>query len=433
MSAHRPQRRWSIGTAVDQFFFVFAGLAAIWLAYLSFTETFTLGWWSIAAGIVFWALLAYLVLPRLHRILTTIYVPDYFIGCSRTTDGRLGDPLNLAFIGDEQPIHETMTRAGWVKADPVTLGSSVRIVVSSLLRRSYAEAPVSPLVLFRRTQEFAYQQEVDGNPSQRHHVRFWPTPDEWLLPGGRRVDWLASGTFDSGVGLSFFTLQVTHRIARDIDTERDHVLRTVTDADPAVSVEMLHDFTSGYHSRNGGGDAVMTDGDLPVVDLTAVAVAPGATAYGVSEDGQVLGTVGRRPPSIVAACVLAVASALVSMAALVWGGDGVLGPNGRDVLGDVPAELPTNVALWIGVLTYVPILWLAYRTFFGGVWARRIMIALVTLSQASQMWQYLQGTRPTFGALLSLSVDLLVVYALTSLSARDWVEQGLVEGEGAAA
>ena len=107
---------------------------------------------------------------------------------------------------------------------------------AEVVRRSYAEAPVSPLVLFRRTQEFAYQQEVDGNPSQRHHVRFWPTPDEWLLPGGRRVDWLASGTFDSGVGLSFFTLQVTHRIARDIDTERDHVLRTVTDADPAVSV-----------------------------------------------------------------------------------------------------------------------------------------------------------------------------------------------------
>lgn len=39
----RRARRWSIGTAVDQFFFVFAGLAAIWLAYLSFTETFAIG------------------------------------------------------------------------------------------------------------------------------------------------------------------------------------------------------------------------------------------------------------------------------------------------------------------------------------------------------------------------------------------------------
>jgi len=61
------------------------------------------------------------------------------------------------------------------------------------------------------------------------------------------------------------------------------------------------------------------------------------------------------------------------------------------------------------------------------------MIAPGALSQAGRVWQYLQGTRATFGALLSLAVDLLVVYALTSLSARDWVEQGLVEGEGAAA
>ncbi len=64
----RRARRWSIGTAVDQFFFVFAGLAAIWLAYLSFTETIAIGWWGIGAGIVFWVLLAYLVLPGARRL-----------------------------------------------------------------------------------------------------------------------------------------------------------------------------------------------------------------------------------------------------------------------------------------------------------------------------------------------------------------------------
>ena len=53
-------------------------------------------------------------------------------------------------------------------------------------RRSYPEAPVSPLTLFGRVQDFAYQQEVDGNPAQRHHVRFWRCPDGWLLPGGAR-------------------------------------------------------------------------------------------------------------------------------------------------------------------------------------------------------------------------------------------------------
>ena len=134
MSGARRARRWSVGTAVDQFFFVFAGVAAIWLAYLSFTETFTLGWWGIAAGIVFWVLLAYLVLPRLHRILTTIYVPDYFIGRARTSDGLLGDPVNLALMGDADQLVAAMERSGWRRADPVTLRSSWRIVTSTLTR-----------------------------------------------------------------------------------------------------------------------------------------------------------------------------------------------------------------------------------------------------------------------------------------------------------
>ncbi|WP_200826273.1 LssY C-terminal domain-containing protein [Microbacterium timonense] len=264
------RRRYSVGIAVDWFFFVFAGLAAIWLAYLSFTETFKVGWWGIPFFIAFWVLLAYLVLPRLHRILTTIYVPDYFIGRTRTSDGLLGDPVNLAFLGTAEQIQSALAAAGWTRADPVTLRSSWRIITSTLSRRSYDEAPVSPLFLFGRQQDFAYQQEVDGNPAQRHHVRFWRCPDGWLLPGGRRVDWLAAGTFDTSVGLSLFTLQVTHRIDADTDVERDHIVKTVTDAEPRVVVDVIPDFSTGYHARNGGGDSIRTDGDLPIVDVRAV-------------------------------------------------------------------------------------------------------------------------------------------------------------------
>lgn len=267
----RTQRRYSRGVALDWFFFVFAGLAAIWLAYLSLNEAFTVGWWGILVAIVFWVLLAYLVLPRLHRILTTIYVPDYFIGRTRTSDGLLGDPVNLALMGTDDQIRHAMESAGWTKADAVTLGSSWRIVMSTITRRSYDEAPVSPLFLFGRQQDFAYQQEVDGNPAQRHHVRFWKCPDDWLLPGGRRVDWLAAGTFDTSVGLSLFTLQVTHKIDADTDVERDHIVKTMTDAADEVRVEVLADFSTGYHARNGGGDSIRTDGDLPIVDVRAVA------------------------------------------------------------------------------------------------------------------------------------------------------------------
>lgn len=275
MAAEAPTRtrRYSVGIAIDWFFFIFAGLSAIWLAYLSLTETFQVGWWGILWVVAFWVLLAYLVLPRLHRILTAIYVPDYFIGRARTSDGLLGDPVNLAFLGEEHQIQQAMDVAGWTRADPVTLGSSLRIVASTVRRRTYDEAPVSPLFLFGRQQDFAYQQEVDGNPAQRHHVRFWRCPDDWLLPGGRRVDWVAAGTFDTSVGLSLFTLQVTHKIDADTDVERDHIVATVT-ADPQVSLDVIRDFSTGYHARNGGGDSITTDGDLPIIDVRAVTEPP---------------------------------------------------------------------------------------------------------------------------------------------------------------
>lgn len=265
------RRRHSVVTAMDRAFFLFAAVASVWLVVLTFLESFRIGWWGILLGIVLWGLLAYLVLPRLHRILTVIYVPDYFIGRARTSDGLLGDPVNLALRGSQEQIEEVLREADWTEADPVDLRSSWRIITSTVTRRSYREAPVSPLFLFDRQQDFAYQQEVDGNPAQRHHVRFWKCPDGWLLPGGFRVDWLAAGTFDTSVGLSLFTLQVTHRIDADTDIERDHVVSTMVDAVPEVSLDVLKDFSTGYHARNGGGDSIRTDGDMPIVDVTEVA------------------------------------------------------------------------------------------------------------------------------------------------------------------
>ena len=254
---------------VDAALFVFAGVSAVWLGYLLLRETARLGW-QTPLVVVFWLLFTYLVLPRLHAILTRIYVPGYFIGRARTSDGLLGDPVNLAFLGHENQIHRTMTEAGWIRADDLTFFSARRIVSSTLRRISYPQAPVSPLLLFDRQQDFAYQQEVAGSPSKRHHVRFWRCPPGWLLPGGFEVDWLAAGTYDRSVGLSLFTLQITHKIEENTDIERDFIVETVTMVCPSVEVETIRRFSTGYHSRNGGGDVIQTDGDLPVVNLRAI-------------------------------------------------------------------------------------------------------------------------------------------------------------------
>ena len=175
-------RSWSIDDVLDAVFFAIAAVATLWPAWLLIGSGWHLAPVPVVNSLLFWAVLAYLALPRLHQVLTWLYVPDYFIGRTRTPDGLLGDPVNLAVKGDEEDIHEAMIAAGWVRADPITLRTSWRIIVSSLLRRSYPAAPVSSLMLFGRKQSFAYQKEVEGNPAQRHHIRFWYCPPGWSLP-----------------------------------------------------------------------------------------------------------------------------------------------------------------------------------------------------------------------------------------------------------
>ncbi len=249
----------------------FAGIGLLltfWFVVVLLLSGLSFSWRSVLLLIAFWFVLTYLALPRMHQIFTTLYLPDYFMARTKTGDGLLGDPVNLAVIGSEADIHAAMRRANWVQADKITLRSALGIARSTLTRKSYPAAPVSDLFLFDRRQDFAYQQEVDGNASQRHHVRFWRAPEGWQLPGGERVDWLAGGTYDKSVGLSTMTLQITHKIDADVDAERDYIINTVRYRDPECKVRVIEQFSTSFHDRNGGGDAVQTDGDMPVLDVS---------------------------------------------------------------------------------------------------------------------------------------------------------------------
>jgi hypothetical protein len=394
---------------LDGAFFVLAGLAAVYLAYLTLREGIAPGW-PMLLVIVFWVLVAYLVLPRVHRILSRVYVPDYFIGRTRTADGILGDPVNLALMGTSRQVHHALQAAGWTRADDLTARTGWRIVTSTLSRRSYPAAPVSPLFLFRRQQDFAYQQEVAGSPSRRHHVRFWRCPSGWFLPGGVAVDWLAAGTYDRSVGLSLFTLQITHKIGEDVDLERDHVVSTVTSASGAVSVRVLPDFFTGYHSRNGGGDLIETDGNLPIIDLTGLDVPAAETWVEAEPDVRI-----SRPVQTV------VGALMTSVRGVVYGALAGLAFLGSDAdLGGVEgAAIALGVVL---ALAGVVDLGLACATFFGRNWARLFLCASSLLSVGSVLVERLAGdlVGPLHEGLVPLATSVLILLALSSDAAREY-------------
>lgn len=264
-----------------------------------------------------------------------------------------------------------MTSAGWVRSDPVTLRSSARLISAWERRRPYPSAPVSTLTLFGRRQDVAYVKEVDANPSQRHHVRFWRVPEGWLLPGGASVDWLAAGGYDRAVGLSSLTFQITHKIDTDIDLERNYIVDDVRWAVPTAGLEVWPRYFTSYHTTNGGGDKVNTDGALCVLDLREVDPGDAEDAHAARgrDDAARRHT---RPGDLIKAMLLLVL-AVALLAAAAWRGH----PRSRIVL--------------MGVLS------------------------LVDLAQVTAA-----GVDSAGGLLLTTALQVLALLALTSRDVHQW-------------
>jgi hypothetical protein len=441
--------RGSVGLAVDSTFFFFGTLSAGWLAFLVATESFAKGWEQLWFLLVFWLVVAYLLLPRVHSILTLFYVPDYFIGRAKTREGLLGDPVNIALRGSEEQIHEAMLRAGWHQADDMGLTSALRTVRATLLRRSYSGAPVSRLYLFGEVQSFTYQQEVEGNPAKRHHVRFWRCPVGWLLPGGHEADWMAAGTYDRSIGLSFFTLQITHRIDKETDRERDHIVSTLLQGNDDVSVQIIRNFSTGYHHVNGGGDAIVTDGDLPIIDLREVdtsaasaglasadaePVAP--TPAAVFSESPIKGT--GRPAAIylgVFLMTLRIVAGLIAVGVVAFTlGEGEL--DLRNLTGALtPADakfldsVVTAVFVTVGLLIVALYAVLAFLIYHGHNWARFAGMGVSAAAVVVTALDFVNGgpeiTLQT--NLVGLSFDVLVLLALSGTEARRFSHRRALE------
>jgi hypothetical protein len=223
-------------------------------------------------------MIAYLALPPIWRRAERQKLVAGQDLLTRTSLGIAGDPINFGLVGDRAEVLCAFRAAGWTLADSITLRTSLKIVGSVALRRPDPAAPVSPLLFDGRTEDIAFELPVGLSAARRHHIRLWRV-------GGQAYDgrplWLASASFDRGVELSRYTLQVTHRIDPDLDAERAFVGQSLEDSGAIRSFFQIEGIGPVLHGRNGGGDPYFTDGEILVgllardCDLTAgVPVAP---------------------------------------------------------------------------------------------------------------------------------------------------------------
>ncbi len=219
----------------------------------------------VAVVLIVYFLVAYVIMPLGWERYTRFH-PDFkdHPRLTETHDGHPGDPLNIALIAQDQQLVDDMQKAGWYVANPLSIRDDLKIAAATVLDRPYDAAPVSNLFLYGRKEDIAFEMPVGDSPRQRHHVRFWKT--QQVDPGHGPV-WIGSATFDTHVGLSHTTGQITHHIGEDVDIERDHVLATLEKAGVVESTEVIPDFHTVKTGKNGGGDKWITDGNLDVAVL----------------------------------------------------------------------------------------------------------------------------------------------------------------------
>jgi hypothetical protein len=194
-----------------------------------------------AALLFTYVLAAYVVLPPVIHVSVAVLRRNRIPRVTRAADGLPADPVNVVLIGSQEQLRSAFAAAGWDVADTLTLRSVLRMAVSFVFDRSYPTAPFSALYLFGRRQDIGFQEDVGGSPRKRHHIRFWAAGIDPESRSGDlaywtrrlRIDpsqshiWVGAGTTDTGFGLQSMTWQISHRVDRDADSEREHIVATL--------------------------------------------------------------------------------------------------------------------------------------------------------------------------------------------------------------
>ncbi len=123
------------------------------------------------------------------------------------------DPINLVLRGTREDVDSAFDRAGWVLAQRSTLGTLAKEVGAIVISARDAAAPMSHEYYLGRVEDLRFER-ASPSARARHHVRLWQVDATGTL-------WAAAATEDVGMLVSPRRRTVTHRIAPDIDRERD--------------------------------------------------------------------------------------------------------------------------------------------------------------------------------------------------------------------
>jgi membrane protein DedA with SNARE-associated domain/membrane-associated phospholipid phosphatase len=174
--------------------------------------------------------------------------------------GQQQEPVSLVVLAaDDAAFAEAFSKAGWLVADRPGVSTMSHAAFAAWFNKQYDTAPVTPAFWNGRPNDFGFQiGTAEKSLRVRHHARFWRT-------GFRTQDGLlifvGTASFDDGL-----KWELTHRIAPNIDAERD-LLATDIQNTSLISSEQRIQLVAPILGQNLTGDPFFTDGKAIVFQL----------------------------------------------------------------------------------------------------------------------------------------------------------------------
>lgn len=174
--------------------------------------------------------------------------------------GRVGNPLNLVFVGSEAALREALSRAGWTEV-PGTIRASIGRGAAELLtgRTVASTPPMNEYWLGGRRQDMNWAIQTKFL-SARHHFRVWDTG--LRDPRGRAV-WWGAGDYD----LSIRWHDLSHVRDPDLDAERDFIAASLKDSPLLERASLVALPAIPREGANDKGYAFRTDGRAALIEL----------------------------------------------------------------------------------------------------------------------------------------------------------------------
>jgi len=180
--------------------------------------------------------------------------------CTTNSKGNeYGDPLNLVLVGSKNDILAALTRRNWHSTEIMWSKAIWRTFKSFLEGERYRYSPVSPLYVYERRQDIAWQ-KARGTINERNHMRFWLSPIRFR---GKKV---FVGQISRDIGVKF-TLKSptisTHVIDPDVDEARRYFIEDLAYSQALASfgfVKGAGTVSKEAPKMNLVGDPFYTDG-----------------------------------------------------------------------------------------------------------------------------------------------------------------------------